>query len=412
LADVFLAIALGGGLSYLAFVITKRSNVSYVPFMVIGPVLIATGLATQLPASPFFTGLQDGGYYQQWGYAVSESWRAGDTWEGRRLWPGKGFWPLVIAVFHFVAGPVLISPIVFNSLLVAFSVVFLQKSTDLLFGVKPTVMFIAVTLSSGPILLNGPTLLREGIFWFGISVSVASLAYLYREHHVTAISLLVVSILLILAIRPNYGVILAYLIAFAALVIWIFKTRAGLRTRTLIGAGCAIVLALSFAPAFTYLSQDLSNLGERIKNVSSGLSGDDVTTALRGPSSAPAKIPPSVERFLDSTLSASIARFPSLVVGPFWWEVSPEPVWIVVIASTLHYWFLLLTSTALLVRRENRNVPNLLLFLMSMMIIGSLTPVMTNYGIILRFRVVAELFLTPLSAAYIALLTAKTRSRK
>lgn len=372
--------------------------------MVIGPVLIATGLATQLPASPFFIGLQDGGYYQQWGYAISESWRAGVPWERSSLWPGKGFWPLLIAVFHFVAGPVLISPVVFNSLLVAFSVVFLQKSTDLLFGVKPTVMFIALTLSSAPILLNGPTLLREGIFWFGISVSVAALAYLYRARYVTAMSLLAFSIILILAIRPNYGTILAYLIAFAALAIWIFQIKPGLTTRALIGASCALVLLLSFPPAFSYLSHDLNTLEAQIETVARGLSSDDVSTSLQAS--------PAVSGFFASPAGASIIRAPSLVVGPFWWEVGPEPVWIAVIASTLHYWFLLTTSTALLFKRANRNVPNLVVFIMSMIILASLTPVMTNYGVIIRFRVGAEILLTPLSAAYIALLTAKTRSRK
>lgn len=398
--DIFLAVAIGGGLSYLAFVVAKKSNVSFVPFMVIGPALIATGLATQLPFSPLFIGLNDGGYYQQWGSAVADSWRAGEPWEGRRFWPGKGFWPLLIAGFHFTAGPVLTSLVVFNSLLIAFSVVFLQKSTELLFGVKPRVVFIALTLSSSPILLNGPTLLREAIFWFGISVSVAALTYLYRAHWVTAISLLALSIFLILAIRPNWGVILAYLIAFAALVIWVFQTKPGLKLRTVIGVGCSFVLALSFAPAFSYLATDLSGFDELMERVSSALSSSDLTTAVGPVPGWPADIPPAFQQFLDSTLGASIANLPFLFLGPFWWEVGPEPIWLVVIASTLHFWFLLVTGAATLVKRKNRSVTAFVLLIMSLITLASLAPGMTNYGIIIRFRVVAEILLTPLSAAH------------
>lgn len=410
--DISLAVAIGGGLSYLAFVVAKKSNVSFVPFMVIGPALIATGLATQLPFSPLFIGLNDGGYYQQWGYAVSDSWRAGEPWEGRGFWPGKGFWPLIIAGFHFIAGPVLISLVVFNSLLIAFSVVFLQKSTELLFGVKPRVVFIALTLTSSPILLNGPTLLREAIFWLGISVSVAALTYLYRAHWVTAISLLALSVLLILAIRPNWGVILAYLIACAALAIWVLQTKPGLKLRTVIGVGCSFVLALSFAPALSYLAYDPSGLEEHVKTVSLGLSGADVTTAVRPSPGTPADIPPAFQQFLDSTLGASIARLPFLFLGPFWWEVGPEPIWPVVIASTLHYWFLLVTGAALLVKRKNRSVTAFVLLIMSLITLASLAPVITNYGIVIRFRVVAEILLTPLSAAYVATVATETGGRR
>lgn len=405
--DISFAVAIGGGLSYLAFVVAKKSNVSFVPFMVIGPALIATGLATQLPFSPLFIGLNDGGYYQQWGSAVANSWRAGEPWE-EVFWPGKGFWPLIIAGFHFIAGPVLISLVVFNSLLIAFSVVFLQKSTELLFGVKPRVVFIALTLTSSPILLNGPTLLREAIFWFGISVSVAALTYLYRAHWVTAITLLALSIFLILAIRPNWGVILAYLIACAALTIWVLQTKPGLKLRTVIGVGCSFVLALSFAPAFSYLATDLSGLDERVETISSALSSSDLTTAVRLFPGTPADIPPAFQQFLDSTLGASIANLPFLFLGPFWWEVGPEPIWLVVIASTLHFWFLLVTGAALLVKRKNRSIAAFVLLIMSLITLASLAPLMTNYGIIIRFRVVAEILLTPFSAAYVATVATKT----
>jgi hypothetical protein len=399
--DIFLAIALGGGLTYLAFLATKKLDVPFLPFVVVGPVLITVGLAVQTPSSPIFVGLQDGLGYQQWGYAISESWSKGESLEIRDLWPGKGFWPLLIAGFRQIAGPVFISLIVFNSMLIAFSVVLLQKATSLGFRVKPRLVFIILTLSSSPILLNGPTLLREAIFWLGTSATVAGLAYTYRNHYFTAIAFLLGGTFLILAIRPNYGVIITYLVAFAALVIWAFQRKTSRGKRAIFGLGCALVLALSFPPVFSYLSVDIGTIGETAERVSRGLVKGDVTTAVT----------PVGERFLDSTLGAAIVRFPYFVFGPFWWEVGPEPIWIAVIASTLHYWFLLATSLLLLIKHSNRNLLSVTLFFVSMIISASLSGVLTNYGILIRFRAVAELFLVPLSAGYVTSLTETSKPK-
>ena len=400
--DVFLAVVIGGGLSYLAFRVTRKIGVSFLPFMVIGPVLIATGLTTQIPSSPLYFEFADGALYQNWGYEIYESWNTGEDWESKRLWPGKGFWPLLIAGFRLIAGPVIVSLIVLNSMLIAFSVVLLQKATSLGFGVNPRVVFIALTLSSSPILLFGPTLLREAIFWLGISATVAGLAYLYSDHYFSAISLLLGGTFLILAIRPNYGVIVVYLAAFAALGIWVFHRKPRRGKKVIIGLGCALAIALSFPPVFSYLSTDLGAVDETADRVARGLTKGDVTTTLTPPPNTPDDVTTAGERFLDSTLGAAITRFPKLVLGPFWWEVGPEPIWIVVVASTLHYWFLLATSLLLLIKRNNRNLLTVTLFLVSALIIASLSVVLTNYGIVVRFRVVAEIFLSPLSAGYLA----------
>ncbi len=404
--DFLLALTIGIVLSLTAWAVAKKANISVVPFIVIAPVLVAVGLVTQVPMSPLYIGLQDGAFYREWGYAIEESWRSGEeVMGGRTLWPGKGFWPLLIAVFYSIAGPVLISLIVFNALLVAFSTMFLQKATALLFNINPRLVFIVLTLSSPPILLNGPTLLREGIFWLGISASVCGLAYLHKRNYVVASLTLLSGISVILAIRPNLGVIIAYLIVFVALAIWIFQSNAGVRSRVISGSVASLMLAFSFPPAFSYLAWDISTVGDRANRVAQALSGDDVTTSIKDP-------PQSMDAFLESTLGASIVRFPSLVFGPFWWEVGPEPIWLVVIGSTLHYLLVLATSSSLLFLRRYRNIPTLLLFGVSAIILVTLSAVVTNYGTLIRFRVVAEVLLVPLSATFITFAAQRLRSHR
>ena len=96
--DILLAIVLFGLVTFLAFWAAKKLRVSILPFVVIAPVLIAIGLTTQIPSSPYYSPTGDGSFYQKWGFAIAESWRNGEDLVGRTLWPGKGFWPLVIAV--------------------------------------------------------------------------------------------------------------------------------------------------------------------------------------------------------------------------------------------------------------------------------------------------------------------------
>jgi hypothetical protein len=100
-------------------------------------------------------------------------------------------------------------------------------------------------------------------------------------------------------------------------------------------------------------------------------------------------------------LCDSLARLPALMFGPFLWEIGPEPVWIVVIASTLHFLFLFGTSVLFLFQKKQRNLATLGLFSLGLVTLLILATILTNYGIIIRFRVVAELFLLPLSLGFL-----------
>ena len=99
LSDLLLSVSIIVFAGGLGFLITRRWDVSPLPFLVVAAVLIFAGLSTQLAASPFYLGLSDGRYYLDWGFAISEAWRDGQPWSGRVIWPGKGVWPLTCPLF-------------------------------------------------------------------------------------------------------------------------------------------------------------------------------------------------------------------------------------------------------------------------------------------------------------------------
>jgi hypothetical protein len=400
--DLLLSVSLilfAGGLGFL---VTRRWDVSLLPFLVVAAVLILVGLSTQLAASPFYLGRSDGDYYLDWGFAISEAWRDGQPWSGRVIWPGKGVWPLLIAVVNYSFGRVLVALIVINALVFAFSIVFLQKATALLFGVRPKWTIIVLALTNPPALLFAPTLLRDAIFWFGISAGILAIAYLYRASWARGVVFLLLSVVVVLGIRPNLGVLIVFPLVAVAVVVWSLRKESVLIGRIFIGPTLLAILGAAFFPAVSALTS--SDVVQTISRSAEALGRDNVTTALSDSAVTLSEEVP-VAFLCDSAsylgiLCDSLARLPALMFGPFLWEIGPEPVWIVVIASTLHFLFLFGTSVLFLFQKK-ANLATLGLFSLGLVTLLILAAILTNYGIIIRFRVVAELFLLPLSLGFL-----------
>jgi len=412
-------------LGFLGFVSARGWKVSPAPFFVVALSLIVVGVSTQLSISPFYLGLGDGGQYLDWATAISEAWREGQPWNDRAIWPGKGLWVLLIAVMNFFFGPVLISLIVINAAVFSFSLILLQKTMGLLFGVRPKWTIIVLTLTSSPVLLFTPTLLREAFFWFGITAGILAIAYFYRTSYVAGLAFLLLSVLVVIGIRPNLGVLIAYPLVAVVIAMWAVRKGSVSISRILIGSSLIAVLGVTFFPAVsalatadvvetvTVVSRSLANSGDPTTGLQQDKSGGpsnvvsrslansgDPTTGLQQDKSG------GPSNFCNSTsyvgiLCNSLARLPAFIFGPFLWEIGPEPIWIVVIASSLHFLFLLATSVLFLFQKKQRNLATLGLFALALITLLILAAVLTNYGIIIRFRVVVELFLFPLTLGFL-----------
>jgi hypothetical protein len=398
IVDSILAVTMIVSLGFVGLLVARRWQLSPLPFWGIASVLILVGLLTQLPVGPLSVGLSDGGLYRDWGFEISESWSEGLPWSGRALWPGKGLWPLAIAVLNYLFGPVLISLVVLNALIFAFSIILLQKATDLLFGYRPKWTIIVLVVSSPPVLLWAPTLFREAIFWFGISAGILAIAYFYRGANPFGVGFLLLSITVTLGIRPNLGVAIVYPLVVVGITVWALNKGRPRLGRTFVGATLVAVLIATFLPVSNFLIQT-DSAEETVARTADYLSRDEVTTALKRSPEAPAGVCDQISYL--PVLCNSLAAPPALMFGPFLWEIGPEPIWIVLIASTAHFLFLLTTSILLLFQKRKRTIASLSLLGLSLVTLIVLAAVMTNYGIIMRFRTVAELFLIPLSLAFL-----------
>lgn len=401
---------------YLVIGLLRRWALPLTPFFAIAGVLIVVGLLTQSAASPFFLGLSDGSYYLSWGRDISGAWQQGEAWNLRPIWPGKGIWPLAIAVFTYFFGELFFFFIVLNSLLVGFSAVALQRATDLLFSFKARWSLVAAILTSPAILLWGPTFFRESIFWFGICSFLLAFAYLRIGKISVSVAFLAVSTTTLLLIRPNLGIVLVSLFITTWLAYWAIAGTGNAKTRLLVGLLGLLVVWASFPGAFKVLAGG-ENPAETVAVVSEWISVSATTGIKVAETDQVDELGEEVgsilcerSQFLENTCQA-ISRFPNVFFGPFPSERGPEPVWIFSTLASLHYLALFGVAALGAVRVRRKELSGVTLVLISIATMLLYASVMTNYGILSRFRVVSELIVLPIFLAQLGHATSSGLSR-
>ena len=394
----------------------KFWRVSILPMTVLTPTLIVAGLGLYFPLSPLYI-RSDGEYYQRWGFSLADSWLTGDSMDGwPPIWPGKGVWPLIIGGFSAIAGPVTISLIALNALLLVLSAVFLQKATIVLGGRSPRWIMVIVFLSSSPFLLWGPSLLREALFWVGIALGVLALSYAASNQYIPGLSAAGLSALVLLGIRPDAGVVLTYgFMAMLILVVAIVgRQRSWLRVT---GSSLALLsLVISFPPAFNLLSKGAT--GETIVVVSEDLS-QGVTTAFQAPTDPADPADPTWclsesarASLATSVLCSALTNLPHALFGPFHWEYGPEAIWFIAGASTLHFLVLVGLAGYHIVVSKGRRWPSVAILAVAAASMLMFSSILTNYGILIRFRAATEIMLIPLAILGALSLMSKIKSSR
>ena len=417
LLDTLMAIAITVlGLLGL-YLLVKFWRVSILPMAVLAPTLIVAGLVLYLPLSPFYI-RSDGEYYQRWGFSLADSWLTGASLDGwSPLWPGKGVWPLVIGALSAIAGPVTISLIVFNALLVVLCAVILQNATLLLGGRSSRWTMVIVFLSSTPFLLWGPSLLREALFWTGIALGVLALSYAALNQHIPALSAVGLSALVLLGIRPDAGLVLTY--GFMAMLVFVVGIVGRERSwlRVFASSLALLFLVISFPFAFEVVREGVT--GETIVDVSEDLS-NGVTTAFVD--ATPDSYYPTDTRWCESesaraslatsVLCSALTNLPHALFGPFHWEYGPEAIWFIAGASTLHFLVLVGLAGYHIVVSKVRRWPSFAILAVAVASLLMFSSVLTNYGILIRFRAATEIMLVPLAILGALSLTSKIKSSR
>ena len=416
ISDVLLSIVLLVISTYGLYRLAKLWEASFLPLFVLLPLFACAGLALHTPFSPLFVE-GDGQYYQEWGFSLAAAWLAGDPMVSpEAFWPGKGMFPAIIAGFAAIAGPVTITLIIFNALILSLCVIVLQRATFMVGEISPRWSMVVAFVSSSSFLVFGPSILREALFWLGVAFGALALSYATTRRYLSALSAVGLSTLVLLGIRPSAGIVIVY--GFVAMLVLFFGIG-GRRLSWLRGLGTLtvlLILTLSFPIALDSVREGVNV--DTIETSNRALAKDFVTTAY-GPSSdsASPSEPLCESEFTASSLAATalcraLVNLPYALFGPFYWEYGPEAIWLLSGASTLHFLILVgLAAYYVVVSRGHRLslLPLLAVAALSMLMWSSL---LTNYGILIRFRAATEIMLLPLALSGALQIISKVTTRK
>lgn len=382
--DLVLAILMLGVFGVLNWLLSRKLGVSKWPSLGLLPILFIIGVTFHHPNSPWFIP-SDGEYYTAWADSIRTAVLGGEPEIVRRIWPGKGVWSSVLALLQFAVGTSNFSTIGLSSAACTASVLATQKSSQNLIGKTGSWPVLILFSSFGGFLIFGPSLLRESFFWLGVSLGVLGLSEIKLGRVRASIIFSAISSFFMIGIRPDFGIILALCFLAISLALSALHSTKVLKGRGLpfaVGFGFLAVLAY---PSFLFLTQD-SHPAENLSNVATKLSGEEITSSFGPPNPQP--LP-----------QATLMRLSNVLFGPFLYEFDGAAVWLLATLATLHFWGVFAFALVHVVTVRGRLSIELSLLFIALLSIGIFAIILTNYGILVRFKVVPVLLLAPMALA-------------
>jgi hypothetical protein len=333
-------------------------------------------------------------------------------WEGngvidKPLWPGRGIVPLLVGILEFTLGAHTFSMIAIGSVATTFSYLLLKISAQVAFGAQrlswlPMVLFI----TGLPIVLYGGGILRESYFWLGCTLTVLAVALYSKGRILKALGAFLVGGTVLLAIRSDLSLAIIYTVLGVVALSGLVSGMRQKNIKTALQSAITLVILLLSGPSLLdTVRPDWTP--EQIEGSAMDLSRAEVATAIERPEVGtpidPSTLSAERAAWCQSGLLAKLGceisnNLPAVLVGPFPGELFTSPLSVVLSLGTGH--FLLVSSLALLAFRWVP--PGSHLFFTVLTLTGFATlliiaALLTNYGIIMRFRAMSEIFLFPLA---------------
>ena len=390
----------------IVIVLARRLAVPFVVVVSLGALFLTSALVFHNPASDWYIP-NDGDFYWDWAVAMS---RGEDKYPDYPVWPGKGLWPYLVSHMIALGGPSIYFPLFLNVCLILLTVLVSFKSVSLLSSNFNKWGSLALFGSWFPFWLFGPSMLREAIFWLGISLGTMSLLHLRRAENVKGILVMLSSILLLLAIRPDAGLILAYAFLAAGMVAYLSMLPNGLKPKLAL-AGLAAALIWLFPIALDAVRPGVAEDPSIVGRIAVDGARDIRTSAFQPPPFGLGDEPAGeyepmfwetdvcLDNLYVATICNAIVNLPYALAGPFPWELRWELATLLAVGSTLHFFVVVGLAISFFVRSEKDRIGVLLLFGVATIALLLFSSILTNYGTLIRFRVVVELIVLPFAIA-------------
>jgi hypothetical protein len=197
-----------------------------------------------------------------------------------------------------------------------------------------------------------------------------------------------------------------------AITATVYGGRKRTKRRVIWGSMILVMLTCSFPTALEEVRPFGARGADGVVQWRAALSVGDVSSGFTDAE----KPEPAGEDFCQSSFyakgfCASIRFLPQAILRPFWWEISNEPVWLLAGSSTAHFLFLTAMSVVHLARKRNRTLGQAGLVGLALLNLLIISGILSNYGILIRFRIASEIFLMPSATAGLICLTKNTSDK-
>ena len=365
--------------------------------------------------SSIIPGVGDDTYYWNWGATIATAISGEDTDYGRQIWPGKGVWSVIIALTHLLVSEAVFLPLAIAVLATVATALVLQRATVKIIG-HPSKMFLWVALLLQPAFLGwGLTLNREAFFWLGTSFLILGFACFFRQQYAQATIWGFIGSLVTVGIRWEMGIPLSYLFFCAALYSFLVRNRpirgtvgtTELANIFFLWSGVTLLstfgMLVARNPALLLSNTELDPVRLDSVGVATGLeaistrgaelrdylSREEVTTAFQ---------------VSDDPILAVLTGSLRTMFGPFPPEIELSTTWVPLSIGTLNFVVTLALAAFFVMSRNQQSTELQGLVIASICVVIIVGFSITNYGMISRFRFVAQLLLLPVAAGGFAAL--------
>lgn len=335
----------------------------------------------------------------------------------------KESWPLFIGFIYFAFGPVPTLILLINCAILSFIVLILIRIAQKLFSVTPSLEIAALFLVTPMILASGPTLMRETPFWFFATLILFASVNAFQDKWISAAVFFAIGAIGLLVMRPNLGLVVIFGFLFPIIPI-VYRHVSNLYARGIAISVSWLVLlvtAPSTFKAFSWMVERVEVSRDILSSTSNtGFGSTSLATAIPTvpPTSSPTIMTPSPSAipgydavnsgaklgfpFLDQLSTffrLGVETFPRVLFGPYFSEIRPSFSWIFMAFSTFVWLTIcILAIVQMLKLKQLRSIATVHMFaVVALLIILAIT--LSNYGIIARFRIPAEIFLIPWAGA-------------
>lgn len=402
------------GIVLLIALFSKRTTGKITYFLLITFVLTIIGSVIYVTLGPFRT-FADADYYHNGGLNILHWWKGiGSFPYSQDLWLSlmdKRAWPTGIALIYLLAGVTPFFVVQFNIILIgATSVVIAAtiKTIDPTF--TPKWLFSLLFLITPFLTVFGVTMGREAIYWFATSVMVYATSKFIQGKLLAGFLLFLISGLVLVIFRPNLGIPQIYVFIIPIFVYWTISYFKFEFKRVLLIAGIGLLIFASIFPAKALVTTNAPPIDVIRQSLSSGANSgfsqqpsipiDEFPSLNSEPESgktvANSTSDAGGSNSLSDYVTNALLSYPRALLGPFPSEFSTSPVMLLSEVNLLYWIVVLLLAVVGILQNRNRK-EGLLFLCISLFCIASFSALLTNYGILTRFRSVSVIVLMPYS---------------